>query len=120
MTTPTSSRGPLRWLAMALGAFTAVAVLTAVLLSMRLGWSWADALDAFVVTNAVMGLAFGGCGTLLAFHRTANPIGWLFLAGGLLQALAAAAPPAVEALKDEGASLTAQRLVITAFVYSWP
>ena len=120
MTTPASSRGPFRWLALALGALTAVAVLIAVLLSMRLGWSWADAMDAFVFTNAVMGLAFGGCGTLLAWHRPANPIGWLFLAGGLLQALAAAAPPAVDALKDEGASLTAQRLVITAFVYSWP
>ena len=45
----------------------------------RLGWSWADALDAFVLTNAVMGLAFGGCGALLAWHRPGNPIGWLFL-----------------------------------------
>ncbi len=105
---------------MALGALTAAAVVTAALLSLRLGWSWADALDAFVLTNAVMGLAFGGCGALLAWHRPGNPIGWLFLVGGLLQAVAAAASPTQEVLQVEGASLTAQRLVITAFVYSWP
>jgi two-component system NarL family sensor kinase len=120
MTSPASSRRPLRWLAVALGAATAVSLLTAAVLCVRQGWSWADALDAFVLTNAVMGLAFGGCGALLAWHRPANPIGWLFLAGGSLQAVAAAAAPAVEVLQDEGASLTAQRLVITAFVYSWP
>ena len=113
-------RAGLRWLAVSLGALTALAVLTAVWCSVSLGWSWADALDAFVLTNAVMGLAFGGCGALLAWHRPGNAIGWLFLVGGLLQSVAAAASPLYEVLEQAGASTAVLRLTVTVFVYSWP
>ena len=71
--------------------------------SVRLGWSWADALDAFVLTNAVIGLSFGVCGAILAWHRPQNPIGWLFAAGGLLQSTAAALPPVASLLEQAGA-----------------
>ena len=98
----------------------ALAVLTAAWCSVSLGWSWADALDAFVLTNAVMGLAFGGCGALLAWHRPGNAIGWLFLVGGLLQSVAAAASPLYEVLEEAGASTAVLRLTVTVFVYSWP
>ena len=113
-------RAGLRWLAVSLGVLAALAVLAAACCSVSLGWSWADALDAFVLTNAVMGLAFGGCGALLAWHRPDNAIGWLFLVGGLLQATAAAASPVYEVLEEAGASTAVLRLMITVFVYSWP
>ena len=115
-----STRTRLRWLAVSLGVLVGLAVLTAVGCSVSLGWSWADALDAFVLTNAVMGLAFGGCGALLAWHRPENAIGWLFLVGGLLQAVAAATSPLGELVKQAGASTAALRLTVTVFVYSGP
>ena len=37
-----------------------------------------------MVTNGIMALSFGICGGILAWHRPANPIGWLFATGGLL------------------------------------
>ena len=80
---PTAPPPGVRVLAAALGALTGLAVLTAAVAAVRLGWSWADAFDAFVVTNAGMGLAFGGCGMILAWHRPGNAIGWLFAAGAV-------------------------------------
>ena len=53
----------------------------------------------------VMALSFGICGAILAWHRPGNPIGWLFAAGGLLQAVAAAVPP----VGDAAASRPARR-----------
>ena len=117
---PATPRAGLRALAVSLGALTGLAVLTAAWCTVSLGWSWADALDAFVLTNALMGLAFGSCGVLLAWHRPDNAIGWLFLAGGLLQSLAAAAAPWEEVLEEAGAPTAALRLASTVFVYSWP
>ena len=94
-------------------------MLTAVA-SLSLGWSWADALDAFVLTNAVMGLAFGGCGALLAWHRPGNPIGWLFLAGGLLQAVAAAVPGRGAPAEGGRGPTAVCGWWSRVFVYSWP
>ena len=119
MTVRLTLRG-LRALAVTLGLLTALSVAFAAIAGVRLGWSWADALDAFVLTNAVMALAFSGCGVILAWHRPGNAIGWLFVAGGLLQAVAAAVPPVGELLRDAGTSTPVLRLLITVFVYSWP
>lgn len=85
-----------------------------------LGWSWSVALESFVVTNGAMALSFGVCGGILAWHRPANPIGWLFATGGLLQAVAAAVPPIGNALQEAGASEATMRLLVTLFVYTWP
>ncbi len=105
---------------MTFGVLIAALVIVAAIACVRLGWSWADALDAFVLTNAVMGLAFGGCGALLAWHRPGNPIGWLFLGGGFLQAVAAACSPWQALAVQTGAPLPVVRLLSTIFVYSWP
>ncbi|GAB3753508.1 sensor histidine kinase [Microlunatus parietis] len=110
---------PARFAALALGLLAGLLVIIAVACCVRLGWSIADALDAFVLTNAVMGLGFAGCGAVLAWHRTANPIGWLFVAGGLLQTLSAALAPAAAVAAVTGAPVELQRLMITGFGYSW-
>jgi two-component system, NarL family, sensor kinase len=102
------------------GALIAALTIIAALTAVRLGWSWADALDAFVVSNASMGVAFGGCGALLAWHRPGNPIGWLFLGGGFLQAVAAACSPVHALALESGAPLPVVRLLSTLFLYSWP
>ena len=71
--------------AAALGVFVLLEVIAAGVLCIVLGWSWQDALEAFVVTNSAIGLSFGSCGAILAWHRPRNPIGWLFVAGGVAQ-----------------------------------
>jgi two-component system NarL family sensor kinase len=110
----------LRALAAALGGFVLLEVIAAAALSVMAGWSWVDALDAFVVTNAAIGLSFGICGAILAWHRPRNPIGWLFAAGGVAQATSAVAAPLLIVLHEAAAPIAAERLVITIFGWSWP
>jgi two-component system NarL family sensor kinase len=120
MTTRERSDRGVRWLAVVLAGFAIAEIVTAALLSIIIGWSWRDALDAFVVTNSVMGAVFAGCGGILAWYRPRNPIGWLFVAAGLAHATTAAAAPGIQLLIEGNAPLTMQRLVVTAFAWSWP
>jgi len=108
------------WLGAVLAGLAIAEVVTACVLSIIIGWSWRDALEAFVVTNSLMGVAFAGCGGILTWHRPRNPIGWLFVAAGLAHATTAVCAPALQLLIDAGAPLTAQRLMVTVFAWSWP
>jgi two-component system NarL family sensor kinase len=107
-------------LAAAVGVFVLLEVIAAAVLCVVLGWSWQEALDAFVVTNAAIGLSFGSCGAVLAWHRPRNPIGWLFAAGGVAQTTSALAVPLGAVLHEAAAPITVQRLLITIFSWSWP
>lgn len=107
-------------LAAAVGVFVLLEVIAAAILCAILGWSWQEALDAFVVTNAAIGLSFGSCGAVLAWHRPRNPIGWLFAAGGVAQTTSALAVPLGAVLHEAAAPITVQRLLITIFSWSWP
>jgi signal transduction histidine kinase len=108
------------WLGVGLAGLAIAEVLTAAVLSVVVGWSWRDALEAFVVTNSLMGVVFAGCGGILVWYRSRNPIGWLFVVAGLAHATTAVAAPAFQLLIDAEAPLTAQRLALTAFAWSWP
>ena len=108
------------WLGVSLAGLAIAEALTATVLSVIVGWSWRDALEAFVVTNSLMGVAFAGCGGILVWHRSRNPIGWLFVVAGLAHATTAVAAPALQLLIDAEAPLPAQRLALTAFAWSWP
>jgi two-component system, NarL family, sensor kinase len=109
-----------RVLAAVLGAGTGLLVIAAAVGCAVLGWDLLVALESFVLTNAVMAVSFGGCGAILAWHRPANPIGWLFAAGGLLQGVAAAAPPLGTLAAQAGMAEPVLRVAATLFVYSWP
>ena len=52
------------WLGAILAGLAIAEVLTAAVLSIIIGWSWRDALEAFVVTNSLMGVTFAGCGEI--------------------------------------------------------
>lgn len=120
MTTAPDSSRRRRALAAGLGALAVAEVLAGIGFTLSVSWSWRDALEAFVATNSVMGVAFAVCGAIIAWHRPRNTIGWLFVADGLGHATAAFAAPLFQALHDGGASLGVQRAIITLFVYSWP
>ncbi|MET9633828.1 sensor histidine kinase [Lentzea sp. NPDC006480] len=97
-----------RALASGLGGVVIAETGAAVVVVLRLGWTWQQALDAFVVTNSAMALTFGICGAILAWHRPRNPIGWLFLADGLGHATTALCAPL------DGP------LIATIASYAWP
>ncbi|TCO40920.1 histidine kinase [Kribbella antiqua] len=112
--------GGRRGLAGALGGFAAAEVIAALVLSAVAGWGWQDMLDAFVVTNGLMGLTFGLCGAVIAWHRPGNPIGWLFIADGIGHATTAVTMPMSQLLADADAPMVAQRLVVTLAMAAWP
>ena len=107
-----------RWLAVALGAIALAEVVAAATVAVAIGWTWADALEGFVTSNSVMGVAFGVCGAIIAWHRPRNPIGWLFAADGLAHATSALLAPLAYALLE--APTWATRLAVTGFLWSWP
>ena len=109
-----------RAVAAVLGVVVVVEVLGAIVLAVSVGWGWRAALETFVATNAVMGIAFGACGSVIAWYRPANLVGWLFLADGIGHATSALTAPLAQALADQGASSGSQRLAVTVFLWSWP
>ena len=102
------------------GAFVTAEVAAAVVLTLVLGLTWTEALEGFVVTNSLMGLSFGLCGAVIAWHRPGNPVGWLLVADGVGHATTAMAAPLAGVLADAGAPLVAQRLETTVGSWAWP
>lgn len=116
----TSERQPAARLAGLLGVVAVTQVCAAGVLTMAIGWSWNDAVEAFVVTNGLIGAAFAACGGIIGWHVPRNAVGWLFIAGGVAYATAALFAPATEALSQAGVSDTVLRLAVTVFSWSWP
>ncbi len=105
------------------GAFALLAVALAVVsvvLTLRVHWSFHEALDAFVVSNLVIGLGFAFCGALIAWHKPRHPVGWMYAIGGICQLVTAACAPAAQALHDGGAPRVAVQLAVTVFAWAWP
>ncbi|MGW6278732.1 histidine kinase [Kribbella sp. NPDC055071] len=115
-----STRPTRHALAAGLGGLAVAEVIAALVLAAVAGWGWHDLLDGFVVTNGLMAVTFGLCGSVIAWHRPANAIGWLFIAFGIGYATTALGAPLGQALVDAGAPIVAQRLAVTLFLWSWP
>ncbi|NUR95435.1 MAG: two-component sensor histidine kinase, partial [Kribbellaceae bacterium] len=105
-----------RGLAGALAALVVVEVVFAVAYGVSIGWGWQQLVDNFVVTNGLMGLTFGLCGAVIAWHRPANPIGWLFLADGIGHATT----PFADALAHVVHGHFAQQVLVTLSLAAWP
>jgi len=95
-------------------------VAIAVVLVVTLGWSWQETLDSFVISNGAIGISFGLCGALIAWHRPRHPIGWMYALGGTLQAATALTAPLAAILQNHGAPTWLVRLDLTVFNNAWP
>jgi two-component system, NarL family, sensor kinase len=84
------------------------------------GIDWRHAVDAFVVTNTAMGVAFPLCGVLIARHRPDNPIGWLFLVFGIAHLTTAAAVPVAWYGMLHGWPDASLRALVTVYQVAWP
>jgi two-component system NarL family sensor kinase len=109
-----------RVLAGALGFGAVSASVGAVACVLAVGWSFADALEAFVVSNLLIGVSFGLCGALIAWHRPWSALGWMYAFGGACQAASAVAAPLAELLDERGADAWTVRLAATVFQWGWP
>ncbi len=92
----------------------------AVGLTVSVGWSFAQAVDSFVVSNLVIGLPFALCGALIAWHRPHHVVGWLYAVGGCAQLITAFTAPLAQQLSENGASSAAVRAAITVCSWAWP
>ncbi len=105
------------------GALALVAVgLSAASLALTISvhWSFHQAVNAFVVSNLVIGLSFALCGTLIAWHRPRHPVGWMYAIGGICQLITAVAAPAAQTLQNGGSSRLDGQLAVTALEWAWP
>ncbi len=109
-----------RLLAGALGLAAAVAASGAIACVVAVGWTFTDALEAFVVSNILIGVSFGLCGALIAWHQPSSALGWMYAVGGSCQASSALAAPLAELLHDGGAAEWVVRLDATVFQWAWP
>jgi signal transduction histidine kinase len=117
---PGSRRTAARVLAVALFGLAVAELATAAAFAVAGGISFATAVSSFTVTNAAIGLTLSACGTLLAWHRPRNPVGWLFLAGGIAYATSAAAIQLVGFGATAGWNAGVLRLGASLFELAWP
>ena len=109
-----------RWFAGAIGLVTVLLAVGAVVATLVAGWSFDDAVQAFVVSNTLIGVSFGLCGVLIAWHRPGSPLGWMYAAGGLCQTVSGFAAPLQPVLGDAGAPMWLLRLDGAVFQFAWP
>jgi len=117
---PGTRRTAARALAVALSGLAAAWLATAAACALAGGISFATAVSSFTVTNGAIGLTLSACGTLLAWHRPRNPVGWLFLAGGIAYAMSAAAIQLVGFGATAGWNIGTLRLGASLFQLAWP
>jgi signal transduction histidine kinase len=84
------------------------------------GMSLDEAVDEYLVTNTAMGVTVLLCGVLIARHRPANPIGWLFLGFGLAHLSTAAMIPLGVYGVEHGWPVPLLRAVVTIAAVAWP
>ena len=109
-----------RVLAASLFGLAVAELATAIGCELAGGVSWAGSVDSFTVTDGVIGLALSACGVLLAWYRPRNPIGWLFLAGGVAYATSTAAVNLLGLGGSVGWSTPVLRLLASLFMLAWP
>lgn len=109
-----------RWSAAGMGAGCTAMSVAALAIALAVGWSGQRVVEGFVASNVLIGLGFGACGALIAWHRPRLGLGWLLGIGGLCQTLSALAAPLATLLLRHDAPRWLIRLDLTAFQWAWP
>jgi two-component system, NarL family, sensor kinase len=117
---PGSSGPATRVLAAGLLGLVAAELATAIACALAANVSFANAVSDFIVTNGAIGLTLAACGAPLAWHRPRNPVGWLFLAGGVAYATSTAAAGIAELGAGHGWSLATLSALGSVFSLAWP
>lgn len=107
-------------IAAAFFTLTVLEVIAAAIGAVLAGMSFADALNSYLVTNCAIGVSCAASGLVIAWHRPRNPVGWLLTAAGVLQTMAAAAAPLLDAALANGWPIDVTRTLLTVYFYSWP
>ena len=108
--------GRLAW-ALCAGAEAIAVACVVLLLAGRV--SLGDAVDAYLVTNLGMVVAFAAIGGLVAGNRPGNPIGWLFLAHSLCFAVATLAGT-IAVARQATLPAGSLRALLIVFMGVWP
>jgi two-component system, NarL family, sensor kinase len=117
---PGTSGRVIRALAAGLSGLALAEIMTAIACGLAGGISLVGAVDSFTLTDGITGLALSACGVMLAWHRPRNPIGWLFLAGGVVYATSAAAMNLLGFGAAAGWNTLVLRLLASLFMLAWP
>jgi two-component system, NarL family, sensor kinase len=117
---PGSGGKAARVLAVGLFGLALAGLATGIACALAAGVSWSTAVGNFTVTDGGIGLALSACGVLLAWHRPRNPVGWLFLAGGVAYATSTGAVELVELGAAAGWNARALDLLASLFILAWP
>jgi signal transduction histidine kinase len=105
--------------AQALGILALLLAVSAVGGALLAGLDSTTAISSYLVTNVAIGLSAAPCGYLIARHRPASPIGWLFLGLGCAPLLTAAMAPLIAAGNESQWPQPVMRLVVTVFHFAW-
>jgi signal transduction histidine kinase len=92
-----------------------VAVVGAALVDLDRETLW----SSFLITNTVIGLSMAPCGLLVARAKPDNPIGWLFLLGGVAPLITAATAPLMIYGAGHDWPQFALQLLVTINMFSW-
>lgn len=100
-----------------LAAVCAAAAVTGAIVA---GYDLDEAIQGFLLPQAVIGASFAVSGVLIAWQRPGNPVGWLVLSAGCVQTATAAAVPWLDFGAREGWPEVVLRSIATVYAYAWP
>ncbi|WP_157494539.1 histidine kinase [Kutzneria sp. 744] len=84
------------------------------------GWTFADGVQNFLVTDSLLAMTFALCGALVAWRRSHNPIGWLLLCGGAAHATTVLLVGLLSFGLVHGWTEPTLGVIVTAATASWP
>lgn len=112
-------RGAITSVAFTLAGIAVTNVVLALVGSVVVGYSLDQAVSAYVVPQTIIGGSCAASGTLIAWQRPRNPVGWLLLSAGLLQTLTAATAPWLDLGSRQGWPLPVLQALATTDAYAW-
>ena len=117
--TPAAAPAERRWFAPAAGAVALVLAAMSAAMVLRVGWTWAEYVETYTLTNTVIGLGLAGSGVMIAWHRPRNVVGLVLIVGGLGHLLSAALCPLGWYALQAGWPEPLTRGLVTGFLVGW-